>query len=400
MVDIDFLGEKFYTISDLVLLTGQSEPDIRKQIKELDGEPAINSGKEVFFSRDARRILESVARRHAGPARPLLPGLSPVRLCALMRDAIVQSGLDLTDKTILTEAASGAYAATAIISALAGARRVYALARPSEHGSVAEVTDWTIKLASFAGVADRVSVAESIPPDTLREVDIVTNSGNLRPITAELIDNLQSRSVIALMFEAWEFRDQDIDLAACRRRHIPVVGVNEQHPSVDVFAFLGPLCVKLLHDAGIAVYRNRLALLCDNSFADPILGGLTGLGAIAHHFSSVEALHPERWDAVIVALKPACKFRVGAREAAHIASASLPGVVVAQLWGDIDREALLTHDLRAWPLLPPQPGHMAILLSAIGPDPIVRLQAGGLRAAEWILRGGSATPNGIAQLVD
>jgi hypothetical protein len=43
---------------------------------------------------------------------------------------------------------------------------------------------------------------------------------------------------------------------------------------------------------------------------------------------------------------------------------------------------------------------MAILLSAIGPDPIVRLQTGGLRAAEWVFRGGAATPDGIAQLVE
>ena len=43
---------------------------------------------------------------------------------------------------------------------------------------------------------------------------------------------------------------------------------------------------------------------------------------------------------------------------------------------------------------------MAILLSAIGPDPIVRLQTGGLRAAEAVFRGGSVSPNGFAQLVD
>jgi hypothetical protein len=42
---------------------------------------------------------------------------------------------------------------------------------------------------------------------------------------------------------------------------------------------------------------------------------------------------------------------------------------------------------------------MAVLLSEIGPEPIVRLQAGGLRAAEWIRRGGAASSDGFAQLV-
>jgi hypothetical protein len=42
---------------------------------------------------------------------------------------------------------------------------------------------------------------------------------------------------------------------------------------------------------------------------------------------------------------------------------------------------------------------MAVLLSEIGPEPIVRLQTGGLRAAEWIRRGGSVSAGGFAQLV-
>jgi hypothetical protein len=327
------------------------------------------------------------------------PGLSAARLCALMRDAIAATGLNLTHMAVLTEAASGAYGVTAVIAALANARRVYALARSSEHGSVADVRGWTTKLASLAGVADRISILERIPLYTLRDIDIVTNSGHLRPITGELIDNLPARSVVALMFEAWEFRPQDIDLAACQRRHIPVVGVNEQHSSVDVFSYLGPLCVKLLHDAGLAVYRNRIALLCDNDFAAPIAHGLTGLGANVHLLSTVEALDQDRWDAIVVALRPAGRPRIGACEAAHIASASGPGTLVAQFWGDVDRGALREHELIAWPPDPPRPGHMGILLSAIGPEPIVRLQTGGLRAAEWIFRGGAVTPDGIAQPV-
>jgi hypothetical protein len=42
---------------------------------------------------------------------------------------------------------------------------------------------------------------------------------------------------------------------------------------------------------------------------------------------------------------------------------------------------------------------MTILLSEIGPEPIVRLQIGGLRAAEWVIRGGAVDLGGIAQIV-
>jgi len=73
--------------------------------------------------------------------------------------------------------------------------------------------------------------------------------------------------------------------------------------------------------------------------------------------------------------------------------------VLVQFWGDIDRDAAASSVLTVWPLQPPTSGHMAILLSEIGPEPIVRLQTGGLRAAEWVRRGLPVQPDGFSQLV-
>lgn len=333
-------------------------------------------------------------------ASPSLPGLSPARLHRLMEQTIKATRLDLAGLTVLTEAASGAYGVTAVVAAMANAKRVHAVSRSTRYGTVEEVTDWTMKLAGCAGVQDRITVCESVPQNALSDVDIVTNSGHVRPINAALIDRLPSRAVIGLMFEAWEFRPQDIDVAACRRRNIPVVGVNERHEAVDVFSYLGPLCVRLLHDAGLSVYRNRIALLCDNEFDMPIKRGLAGLGADVHLFSSVKALPADCWDAVAVALKPGSEPRIGTREAEHIASATPPGCLVAQFWGEMDRDALAKHDLTVWPPAPPAEGHMAILLSALGPDSIVRLQTGGLKAAEVVFRNGPTTNDSIAQVLD
>ena len=317
-----------------------------------------------------------------------------------MRDAIASTGLNLGNLIVLTEAASGAYGVTPVIAALANARRVYAFTRTTKHGTVAEVTEWTMALACAAGVADRISVIETVSSDILKSVHIITNSGHLRPITADTIAQLPPTAVVALMFEAWEFRPGDIDFIACQQRRIPIVGVNERHPAVDVFSYLGPLCVKLLHDAGIPVYQSRIALLCDNGFAESMLRSLTGAGASASIFSSVESLPEDRWDAIVVSLQPSAVPRVNAHQAAHLARVAPTGALVAQFWGDVDRAALASHGLELWPPAPPRAGHMAILLSAIGPDPIVRLQTGGLRAAEFIYRGGAAAADGIAQPVN
>jgi hypothetical protein len=330
---------------------------------------------------------------------PGLPGFAIPRLCSLMRLAVSSTGLDLSGLNVLTEGASGAYVATAVAAAIANARQVHAVVRPSRYGSVPEVREWTLKVAAAAGVADRISVVENVPPDILVNIDIVTNSGHLRPITSALIDRLPPRAVIALMFEAWEFRGEDIDAEACRRRRIPIVAVNERHPTVDVFAHLGALCVRLLQEAGFAVCSNRIALLCDNAFAEPIARGLSGVGALVDLFPAVEHLPKASWDAVVVALRPTSAPRIGEGQAARLAECA-PGATIAQLWGDIDRDSVVSQGLSVWPRLPPKAGHMAVLLSDIGPEPIVRLQVGGLRAAEWVRRGGSIDPDGIAQLVD
>ena len=52
------------------------------------------------------------------------PGLNPLRLVRLMRQAVARCELDLSGAVVLTEAASGAYVVTPVLAALAGAARV------------------------------------------------------------------------------------------------------------------------------------------------------------------------------------------------------------------------------------------------------------------------------------
>ena len=94
-----------------------------------------------------------------------------------MRDTIAATGLNLADMIVLTEAASGAYGVTPVIAALAGARKVHAFTRSTRYGTVAEITEWTNALAAAAGVADRISIIESIPPEILKDVDLVEDTG-------------------------------------------------------------------------------------------------------------------------------------------------------------------------------------------------------------------------------
>lgn len=315
-----------------------------------------------------------------------------------IEERVAALDLDLHGMTVVTEAATGAYACTATIAAMAGAERVYALARDTaRHGSARDAASATLAVAADAGAAQAVEIVSQLEEDILSRCDILTNSGHLRPITASTIDLLPARAVIALMFEAWEFRGADLDLAACRRRGIPVAAVNERHPDVAVFPFLGPLCVHLLKTAGLGPEKKSIALLCNNPFAAFIESGLLRAGASVTVAWEPEPLYARRWDAIVLAGGPHMR-RLGRSELAALARRS-PAALIAQFWGELDRDAAEQAGLAVCPPIEPRPGHMGILLNTLGDDPILRLQAGGLRAAELVARKIPLHAGGVAELL-
>jgi hypothetical protein len=314
------------------------------------------------------------------------PGLDARRLVRLMEAAIERCQLDLSPFTVLTEAASGAYVVTPVLAAMAGAD-VSALAAATSYATAAELAAMTSRLARLAGVAGRIQLVHEKSPDIVGAADIVTNSGQVRPIDAAMVAGLKPSAVIPLMYESWEYRGPDVDLDACRARGIPVAGTNERHPAVDVFSFLGAMAAKQLHDAGIAVYGSRIVVLCDNAFA-PFIGPYLRSGGadIVEAARLTGGVLAAGCDAVLLALQPGPDTVLGATDAALLRDGA-PGAVLIQYWGDVDRGALADAGIPVWPPLPPAPGHMAVLPSAIGPEPIVRLQSGGLKVGELLARG-------------
>ena len=325
-----------------------------------------------------------------------LPGLDPRRLVRLMAMAVDRCRLDLSGLTVLTEAATGPYVVTPVLAAMAGAT-VHALGASTSYASAAELAQGTLELARLAGVAERVTVVGSKEPAVLAAVDIVTNSGQVRPIDAAMVAALKPTCVVPLMYEAWEYRATDVDVDACRSRGIQVAGTNERHPAVDVFSFLGLMAVKQLHEAGVAVYGSEILLLCDNDFEPFVVRSLRDCGAAVTTAEKLSAESvPSGCDAVVVALRPRAE-EVFTADDADLLARRAPGTPVVQYWGDVDRAALAACGVPVWPPCPPSRAHMAVLPSAIGPEPVVRLQAGGLKVGEVLARGLSrATPESRA----
>jgi hypothetical protein len=314
------------------------------------------------------------------------PGFRSERLIHLMDAAIRRCELDLSGTAILTEAASGAYVVTPVLAALAGAQRVFAVTYPSAYGTVEEIARTTLDLAELAGVSERIEILSAKRAEIVAPADIVTNNGHVRPIDAEVVGWMKPTAVIPLMYEAWELRAGDIDLAACRQRGIPVAGTNERHPAVDVFSFLGVMAMRMLLDAGVAVYGTRVLVWCDNPFGPFLVQQLTQAGAVVQSVNRLEdTTDAAGLDAILVALRPRAHPVVGRGEAEAIARRS-PTAIVCQFWGDVDRAALARCGVPFWPVESPPPGHQGILPSSVGPEPIVRLQAGGLKVGEVMAR--------------
>ncbi len=315
----------------------------------------------------------------------LRPGLNPVRLAKLMNMAIERCELDLRDCTILTEAASCAWVVTPVLAALAGAKRVYALSRSTRYGTIADVSDQTLQLARLVRVVDRIQLITEKSREIVSQADIVTNTGHVRPIDATTVAWMKPTAVVSLMYEAWEFRPGDVDLVACLERSIPVAGSNERHPAIDAFSYLGIMAIKLCTDAGVAVWGSRILLLCDNEFRQFIKHGLARVGAVVDSFACLSAARPETpYDGIVIALRPRTGPVLSAKDAAVIAS-YWPGAVVAQFWGDVDRDAFLQIGVPVWPAEAPAPGHMGIF-DEIGPEPVLRLATGGLKVGEILSR--------------
>jgi hypothetical protein len=328
-------------------------------------------------------------------------------LAAKLKKRAKELDLRLSGLTVLTEAASGPYVVTPVLAALAGAR-VFAYSRTTRYGTVEQVFEATRQLAAEAGV--EVNLITEITPEIVASADIITNSGHLRPLDREKLQHAKDGLVIPLMYEAWEWRDADMDAAYIRERGFKLGATNERHPDIDVFNYLGDMAVRQIFDAGTCPYKNKFILLCNNDFgpymAKVIARNCEMLAIIDkdENRDKYELSDNIRWIGGFPEIRIPAEFRdaeavvftaypfdqVWIDKAGPVLVDSLKEQLddpfVLRYAGDVNTEALKQAGIRYFPEHV-HSGHMGILPSAVGNDPIIRLQAGGLKAAEALVTG-------------
>lgn len=328
-------------------------------------------------------------------------------LAAKLKKRVRELNLRLDGLTVLTEAASGPYVVTPVLAALAGAK-VFAYSRTTRYGTVEEVFAATRQLAKEAGV--EVELIENITPEIVAAADIITNSGHLRPLDRERLQYAKDGLVIPLMYEAWEWRDADMDINYIRERGFKIGATNERHPDIDVFNYLGDMAVRQIFDAGTCPYKNKFILLCNNDFG-PFMAKVLARNcealaiidrdenrdryAMADNITWLggfpEINIPESFrdaEAVVFTAYPFDQTWIDANGPIKTAALKqqLDHPFLLRYAGDVNTDSLKEAGIRYFPEHV-HSGHMGVLPSAVGNDPIIRLQAGGLKAAEALVTG-------------
>ena len=310
--------------------------------------------------------------------------------------------LDLSGLVLYTEAASGAYLYTPIIGALTGADKVYAITATSRYADRNTVATNTSAVARHFGVADRIQVVFEKREEHFAISDIITNSGFVRPIDSTVVSWLKPTAVIPLMWETWEFREEDLDLSACKKRGILVLGTNESRPPCDMKPYNGFIALKLIFELGFEGYKTKVLLL--GNYPSPggaIYQQLTSLGCCVTWFSShkkgqkpySELKHyfkcfGHQYDIIMLAEHedPVCLLGPeGILPFNEIINRN-PNISIGIIAGNVDVEGLKQSGLHYYPDHIQPFGYMSYQPYSLGPRPVLDLYAAGLKVGQVMAR--------------
>lgn len=317
---------------------------------------------------------------------------NPYRVRRLIEDAIKFNQLDLTGLVVFTEAASKNYVVTPIIAAMARAK-VYAITSDSPYGKAKVLKEFTYNFAEFCDVRDKIEVVLEKKKDIISQANIITNLGFVRPIDKNFVEMMNEKAVIPYMCEAWEYREGDIEIMTCESKNIPVMATNEDSPRLEVFDFCGNLCVKLLFELEIEVYKSKIVVLSGDKFGKVIEKHLRAIGAdiylIENLKSEVSRRYLEDSDALVVADYTHNNVFVGA-EGAQISAKELVElsrrISVIQFAGDVDIDELDKYDIPCFPQKKIGKFRMGMTLAELGPKPVIDLHCAGLKVGEVMAR--------------
>jgi hypothetical protein len=314
------------------------------------------------------------------------------RALQIIKRSIARMKLNLAGYSVLTEVGSNNYLYTPTIAAMGGASKVYACSADNSRFRFIDVANECKEILKYAGLDDKVDIiTHQEIYSVLPFVDVITNSGFLRPLDKSKLSIIKSSAVVPLMYEAWEVRNSDIDIDYCKRNNIKVSGTSECHPLVNVFDAVGTLAIKLSLEAGFELYNNNIAVWSKDNFGIKAREGFINAGAAsANIFNDTKELmhHLPNIDLMFICdyNETNCYFGDNGLFNLNEIVALNPCLGIVHLYGNIDNELLKQHGIKVYPDKLGKACHMSESLAYIGATPVIDLQVAGFKVAEEMLK--------------
>ncbi|WP_436911306.1 hypothetical protein [Halosimplex marinum] len=318
----------------------------------------------------------------------------------IISDAIEEFDLDLSGQTVFTELGSNDYLFTPVIASLAGADQVYAITEDSKYGTVDALTSELAQVREYFGLDDNIEVVERKQESNIGSADIVTNSGFVRPIDQETIDLMKPTAVIPLMWETWEFREDELNLDYARENNVLVLGTNEYF----LYENNGFLVTKLLFELGLGVYKDNILILASGRIRESISDFFTSLDVDHAILTLDEDLDPteranhvgvdearaqlDQFDAIVVAehYHDTELLSEDGLIPPSLVKERNPIMKVAHICGSIDEDAVTNAGLELHPRPTAPFGHMTVSAAHLDSHAVLELNTAGLRVGEIMSR--------------
>lgn len=300
-----------------------------------------------------------------------------------IQKSIIKFNLDLKDKVVLTEAATGNFAVTPILAAYAGAK-VYAFTKQSKYGSIENVKKETFNLAKKLHIDHRIKIITDLAEVDLSEIDILTNTGFLRPINEKLIQQLSDKCVIPLMWEPWEFREDELDIEACTEKEIKVYGTNESDDRLKTMEYLGYIALYKLLEHKITPFSGNILILGSGKFLSAIHETLELNNyknkTISEYSEKIDINH---YNAIIVCEHSSNLLLIGEDNAFIQTKQINSNSYVLHISGNVNFD---NAKFRHSPDKPAKFGYMSYTSDFIDSMAVIDLHTAGLKVAEGMLK--------------
>lgn len=306
------------------------------------------------------------------------------RIANSIKISIEKFDLNFSGKIVLTEAATGNYICTPILAALAGAK-VYAYAKESRYGSFNDISKQMSSMTNFFNVENKITIIQNLDQIDLSTVDVLTNTGFLRPISAEIIEKLKPDCVIPLMWEPWEFRESELDIEACVKKGIKVYGTNESDRRLRTMEYIGFIVLYFLLKEKRTPFSSSVLIVGCEKFNDAITNVLSNNGyktttILSKEYNSVDL---SKYDSIIIAEYEYPLIIISEDKNSLINSAELnENHLIIHIAGNV---SVKNMKCKHYPDEPVQFRYMSYTTDYIDPAAVVDLHCAGLKVAEGMI---------------